>query len=280
MNEPTLHDFLTELDELCDARNTPETRTNCTCELLSAADQLFDASTIIKERMNDGSFLANICGTTRIEEVIDNVTFKRPVVDLVQQGGTMLGIGLLGYTYIMEKAGVRFRNMAGTSAGAINTLLLSALPEKIYQEKSPFNKERRAVKSELLAYLVANKDFSTFLDRRGAIGRVQLWLVKRINTINKIMPILVVLMVLAMLGISYVMYHLLDKNLFNSTNNLKEHEINNYNFVIATFGIFAVILLVMVLLIPLQVLRARKEAVVLEAAFGDEYRAYRERTWF
>jgi protein-S-isoprenylcysteine O-methyltransferase Ste14 len=32
--------------------------------------------------------------------------------------------------------------------------------------------------------------------------------------------------------------------------------------------------------IPLQVMRARKEERVLEAAFGEEYRAYRRRTWF
>lgn len=33
------------------------------------------------------------------------------------------------------------------------------------------------------------------------------------------------------------------------------------------------------LLIPMQVKRARREAAVLEAAFGDEYRQYRARTW-
>jgi protein-S-isoprenylcysteine O-methyltransferase Ste14 len=32
--------------------------------------------------------------------------------------------------------------------------------------------------------------------------------------------------------------------------------------------------------IPVQVMRSRKEAAVLEAAFGDEYRSYRSRTWF
>jgi protein-S-isoprenylcysteine O-methyltransferase Ste14 len=36
----------------------------------------------------------------------------------------------------------------------------------------------------------------------------------------------------------------------------------------------------MVALIPLQAARARKEASVLEAAFGEEYRRYRARTWF
>jgi protein-S-isoprenylcysteine O-methyltransferase Ste14 len=40
------------------------------------------------------------------------------------------------------------------------------------------------------------------------------------------------------------------------------------------------LLLIMLVLVPVQVLRARREAAVLEAKFGDEYRAYRKRTWF
>jgi protein-S-isoprenylcysteine O-methyltransferase Ste14 len=39
-------------------------------------------------------------------------------------------------------------------------------------------------------------------------------------------------------------------------------------------------LIVMVAVIPLQVARARREAAVLEAAFGEEYRRYRMGTWF
>jgi len=39
-------------------------------------------------------------------------------------------------------------------------------------------------------------------------------------------------------------------------------------------------LLVLLIIVPMQVLRARKEAQVLEAKFGDAYRAYRARTWF
>jgi protein-S-isoprenylcysteine O-methyltransferase Ste14 len=41
-----------------------------------------------------------------------------------------------------------------------------------------------------------------------------------------------------------------------------------------------VLLLVFAVLIPLQIVRARKESQVLEATFGDEYRAYKSRTWF
>jgi protein-S-isoprenylcysteine O-methyltransferase Ste14 len=36
----------------------------------------------------------------------------------------------------------------------------------------------------------------------------------------------------------------------------------------------------LIVLVPVQILRARREAKVLEEKFGDEYRAYREKTWF
>ena len=40
------------------------------------------------------------------------------------------------------------------------------------------------------------------------------------------------------------------------------------------------LLLVFLLVIPMQIWRARSEARVLEDKFGDEYREYRRRTWF
>ncbi len=39
-------------------------------------------------------------------------------------------------------------------------------------------------------------------------------------------------------------------------------------------------LLLALVLVPLQVRRARIEARVLEAKFGDAYRDYRRKTWF
>ena len=39
-------------------------------------------------------------------------------------------------------------------------------------------------------------------------------------------------------------------------------------------------LLIFVVLIPMQIYRARKEEQVLEAKFGEEYREYKARTWF
>jgi protein-S-isoprenylcysteine O-methyltransferase Ste14 len=41
----------------------------------------------------------------------------------------------------------------------------------------------------------------------------------------------------------------------------------------------AKLLAVLLVLIPMQIIRARREAAVLEKKFGDEYREYRKRTW-
>jgi protein-S-isoprenylcysteine O-methyltransferase Ste14 len=40
------------------------------------------------------------------------------------------------------------------------------------------------------------------------------------------------------------------------------------------------LLLVLAAILPIQIFRSRKEAEVLEAKFGDEYRAYKQKTWF
>ena len=66
-------------------------------------------------------------------DVIDSNGYQ--YVDLVQEGGGVLGIALVGYTYILEAAGIRFFHLAGTSAGAINTLVLAGI-DTIDKEKS------------------------------------------------------------------------------------------------------------------------------------------------
>jgi protein-S-isoprenylcysteine O-methyltransferase Ste14 len=39
------------------------------------------------------------------------------------------------------------------------------------------------------------------------------------------------------------------------------------------------VLLLLVVIAPMQIIRARREARVLEEKFGDEYREYRKKTW-
>ncbi len=49
---------------------------------------------------------------------------------------------------------------------------------------------------------------------------------------------------------------------------------------VAMFIPFWPLLLVLIPLIPVQIVRARREAAVLEARFGEEYRRYRRESWF
>jgi NTE family protein len=48
-------------------------------------------------------------------------------VDLVQEGGGTLGLALVGYVWVLENSGIRFMSLAGTSAGAINTIAMAGL---------------------------------------------------------------------------------------------------------------------------------------------------------
>lgn len=246
---PTIQQFITELDHISNSNDPAVSRSN-TIQLLEAGDKLLNASSIIK-LVQENKLQPKISGKSYIREEYNGNVYKRPVIDLVQQGGTMLGVALLGYTYTMERAGVRFRSMAGTSAGAINTLLLSAMPEEIYKEDSPFMQGKQAVKSELLAYLVANKDFADLLDRGGIIGRLQKRLIKKVTMIGKLMPYFLMALPIILLGISFGIYLFINGNLFTLGNGLKEGEIRVYDFITGTLGITAVFLFLLFLVFRL-----------------------------
>lgn len=81
-------------------------------------------------------------------------------VDLVQEGGGVLGIALVGYTFVMERAGIRFLRLAGTSAGAINTMLLASL-DKVDQPKS-----------EKILAVMMGKDFFDFVDGSRPVRKI------------------------------------------------------------------------------------------------------------
>ncbi|OAV43694.1 patatin-like phospholipase family protein [Lewinella sp. 4G2] len=73
-------------------------------------------------------------------------------VNFVQEGGGVLGLALVGYTYVLEQMGIRFLGLGGTSAGSINTLLLAdaGRPEE--------------AKSMRVLDKVAPKNFMDFVD--------------------------------------------------------------------------------------------------------------------
>ena len=73
-------------------------------------------------------------------------------VHLVQKGGGVLGIALVGYTYILEHMGIRFLRLAGTSAGAINTALMTVIGEK------------KDAKSVHILKILSDLDFFYFVD--------------------------------------------------------------------------------------------------------------------
>lgn len=78
-------------------------------------------------------------------------------VHLVQEGGGVLGIALVGYTYILETVGIRFLRLAGTSAGAINTMLMAVTGDK------------QAKKSETILDILCKKNLFDFVDGHPAI---------------------------------------------------------------------------------------------------------------
>ena len=69
--------------------------------------------------------IKKISSKKRFSDVLDSK--GNQYVDLVMEGGGVLGLALVGYTYGLEQAGIRFRSTAGTSAGAINALFIQAM---------------------------------------------------------------------------------------------------------------------------------------------------------
>jgi NTE family protein len=86
-------------------------------------------------------------------------------VDLVMEGGGMLGLALVGYTWALEQADIRFLGVGGTSAGSINALLLAALDEPS-KPKSP-----------ILLQEMAKQDFGEFMDGDDdSVDLIKTWL--------------------------------------------------------------------------------------------------------
>jgi len=86
----------------------------------------------------------------RFSDITDTNGYQ--YVDLVQEGGGVLGVALVGYVYVLEKMGIRFLSLAGTSAGSINTMLM-AVAGTCDEEKS-----------EWILDCLCNKNLYDFVD--------------------------------------------------------------------------------------------------------------------
>ena len=73
-------------------------------------------------------------------------------VEFVQEGGGVWGSALVGYLYGLEIFGIRFLKVAGTSAGAINTMLIAAC------------KTKEEAKSEVIKDILFSWNFADFMD--------------------------------------------------------------------------------------------------------------------
>lgn len=88
--------------------------------------------------------------TKEFSDLLD--AYGNQYIEFVQEGGGVWGSALVGYLYGLEIFGIRFLKVAGTSAGAINTMLIAAC------------KTKEEAKSELIKDVLFSWDFADFMD--------------------------------------------------------------------------------------------------------------------
>ncbi len=228
--------------------------TENTTKMLKEADEALaraigDENRTLKDKIINGQIEGSFISKATIVETYKGVKYSRPVIDLVQQGGGMYGIALLGYTYVMEKVGIRFYSHGGTSAGAINAMFLASLPNSIYEQESLFSEganSRQASKSEILTHIIANTDFSSFMERKGIVGAMQRKLFKNFKSFW--MKFCLALLVIAFLIFTYTIFGMV----FSTSNGLTGRELRFYDFVVGTLNVFALLALGYILFVKLM----------------------------
>jgi NTE family protein len=127
-----------------------------------------ESSRFVNESEKEIASLKEECGGRFYSDLIDEA--KHQYVDLVMEGGGVLGVALVGYTYALEQIGIRFLSVGGTSAGAINAMLIASAGP-------PWD-----AKSEKIVPLLANLNCRPFVDGGEHIQRfVDLWIKEGVN---------------------------------------------------------------------------------------------------
>lgn len=144
-------------------------------------------------------------------------------VDIVMEGGGVLGIALVGYTYALEQAKIKFCSLAGTSAGAINAMLLASVKPTKY-----------ATISEELIDIISNKNFFDFVDGEDYVKKIikdvlsdqpMIWVgIKNLFNLGKLIRL-----IREELGLNEGknfeewIKNILDKNQIHTTSDLQKH---------------------------------------------------------
>ena len=102
-------------------------------------------------------------------------------VNLVQEGGGVLGVALVGYTYVLEEMGIRFMRLAGTSAGAINTALMAVIGNKESKKSKEIlnHLSRKNLFDFVDGHPVAKKMIKNFITNKSFVKQSVKW-VKRL----------------------------------------------------------------------------------------------------
>ncbi|CAD7798519.1 hypothetical protein CHRY9390_00348 [Chryseobacterium aquaeductus] len=95
-------------------------------------------------------------------------------INFVQEGGGVWGVALVGYLYALEIFGIRFLRIAGTSAGAINTMLIAALGD------------RSKNKSDRIKKILFSWKFVDFMDGKSIVRQMTSRILKSKNYLIKI----------------------------------------------------------------------------------------------
>ncbi|MBX3253227.1 MAG: patatin-like phospholipase family protein [Chitinophagaceae bacterium] len=110
----------------------------------------------------------------QVSDVVDDKGHQ--YVNLVQKGGGVLGVALVGYTYVLEQMGIRFIRLAGTSAGAINTALMTIIGAK--KENGIAKGDKVKAKSEEVLGEICNLNFFDLVDGHP----VARWMIRNVIT--------------------------------------------------------------------------------------------------
>lgn len=95
-------------------------------------------------------------------------------VNFVQEGGGVWGVALVGYLYALESFGIRFLRIAGTSAGAINTMLIAAMGD------------RTKNKSTRIKDILFQWKFEEFMDGKSIVKKLASRILKSKNYMKRI----------------------------------------------------------------------------------------------